>query len=58
MMWVLIVLALLWLPAVIVLACCKVSGASSRQEEKRDPCTSCLRWYECNGVDEDCPWRN
>lgn len=21
-----------------------------------DPCESCLRWYECNGVDrENCP---
>lgn len=20
-------------------------------------CDSCLRWPECNGVDEDCPWR-
>ena len=22
---------------------------------KEDPCETCLRWPECNGVDEDCP---
>lgn len=23
---------------------------------KDDPCETCLRWYECNGVDkENCP---
>lgn len=22
-----------------------------------DPCESCLRWAECNGVDKDCPLR-
>jgi len=20
-----------------------------------DPCETCLRWYECNGVDDECP---
>lgn len=20
-----------------------------------DPCETCVRWYECNGVDDDCP---
>lgn len=26
---------------------------------KDDPCETCLRWYECNGVDvESCPlWK-
>lgn len=24
---------------------------------KEDPCETCLRWYECNGVDEECPLR-
>lgn len=24
---------------------------------KRDPCESCLRWEECNGVDDECPLR-
>lgn len=53
---IIVILALLWLPAVIVLACCKVSGDCSRAEEE-DPCGTCLRWSECNGVDENCPWR-
>lgn len=32
--------------------------AAYREKDKKDPCESCLRWPECNGVDEDCPWRN
>ena len=40
-----------------VMACCKVSGDCSRQEEKKNPCASCVRWFECNGVDEDCPFK-
>ena len=40
-----------------IVVCCKVSGKCSREEEQRDPCVTCLRWGECNGVDEDCPWR-
>ena len=23
-----------------------------------DPCETCLRWSECNGVDEGCPLRS
>lgn len=57
MTWFLIVLALLWLPAMIAYACCRISGDCARVEEKDDPCDSCLRWDECNGVDEDCPRR-
>ena len=41
-----------------VLACCKVSGDCARNEERQNPCDSCNRWSECNGVDEGCPWRN
>ena len=28
-------------------------------QEEEDPCETCQRWYECNGVDkEDCPlWK-
>ena len=44
------------LVALTVMACCKVSGDCARKEEN-NPCDSCLRWPECNGVDEDCPWR-
>ena len=28
---------------------------SSPRQEKDDPCETCLRWPECNGVDPDCP---
>lgn len=24
---------------------------------EEDPCDTCLRWSECNGVDEGCPLR-
>ena len=24
-------------------------------EEQESPCARCLRWTECNGVDEQCP---
>lgn len=27
------------------------------QKEYEDPCVDCLRWGECNGVDDQCPWR-
>lgn len=27
-----------------------------KEAERADPCDTCLRWYECNGVDRDsCP---
>lgn len=45
------------LAALVVAACCKVSGRCSRKEESEDHCDKCLRWPECNGVDDDCPWR-
>lgn len=41
----------------IIIACCMDSGECSRQEEKEHPCDTCLRWSECNGVDEECPRR-
>ncbi len=43
---------------VVILACCKVSGKCAREEEREDPCHDCLRWDECNGVDDGCPRRN
>ena len=46
------------LAMVLVMACCRVAGEDSRRVEENDPCDSCLRWGECNGVDENCPWRN
>lgn len=39
----------------------KVSAGSvdriANEPEENDPCTDCLRWWECNGVDEGCPYR-
>ena len=28
-----------------------------KRKEDEDPCEQCLRWSECNGVDEACPVR-
>lgn len=25
---------------------------------EEDPCETCLRWEECNGVDDGCPLKN
>lgn len=25
------------------------------QAERVNPCDTCLRWFECNGIDDDCP---
>ena len=30
---------------------------NQKREETEDPCEKCLRWPECNGVDEACPVR-
>ena len=27
------------------------------QKQKGNPCETCLRWDECNGTDERCPYR-
>lgn len=55
--------------AVVILfafSCCRVAGECTRQEElqqlqqevqQESHCESCLRWSECNGVDEQCPHR-
>lgn len=62
---VLIIFAVLFFSVFVivpVIACCKVSGQCSREEENHpvsdspasSPCDSCLRWPECNGVDESC----
>lgn len=51
------IIACVVLVVVTVFACCKVSGECSRKEEQADPCVNCVRWSECNGVDNDCPWR-
>lgn len=34
-----------------------IPGAQDDDEVIRDWCEVCPRWSECNGVDEECPWR-
>lgn len=29
----------------------------SRLKKQETPCATCVRWEECNGVDDDCPMR-
>ena len=43
--------------AVLFYACCVQSGKDARKEEE-NPCETCLRWDECNGVDDNCPWND
>lgn len=31
--------------------------AVPEQKQKENPCETCLRWEECNGADERCPYR-
>lgn len=41
-----------------ILSCCKVAGHATekeRQAQRKNPCETCLRWEECNGVDDQCP---
>ena len=39
-----------------IVSAMSISGDESREEEQRDPCRTCNRWWECNGVDVDiCP---
>ena len=55
-----VVIAILLFLAIVIVsawACLIVADNLSRQDEKEDPCNSCLRWSECNGVDENCPRR-
>lgn len=34
-----------------------IPGVQDEDEVIRDWCEVCPRWSECNGVDEECPWR-
>lgn len=34
-----------------------IPGARDEDESMRNRCESCTMWSECNGVDEECPWR-
>lgn len=44
---------LLLAAALPLLVFCK--PRNEHAQEKADPCDKCVRWSECNGVDEDCP---
>lgn len=35
----------------------KKPAPAQDQKQKEEPCESCLRWSECNGADERCPYR-
>ena len=41
------------IPALVSL----IPGAGNEDEVMRNWCEVCPRWSECNGVDEECPWR-
>lgn len=34
-----------------------IPGARKDDEVMRDWCEGCTRWSECNGVDDQCPWK-
>ena len=41
------------IPALVSL----IPGARKDDEVMRDWCEVCTRWSECNGVDDQCPWK-
>lgn len=45
--------AIILIPALVSL----IPGARDEEEAMRNWCEVCPRWSECNGVDEECPWR-
>ncbi len=47
---------LVLLAALPLLMFCKPRNEHA-QERQKDPCDKCVRWSECNGVDDDCPLR-
>ena len=54
MIWLIILLAIcILVPALVSL----IPSARKDDEVMRDWCEVCHRWSECNGVDEECPWR-
>lgn len=46
----------------ILIAALVILGKGTKREPKENPakdhCEQCVRWSECNGVDESCPWRS
>ena len=52
-----LILLLFLFALIVALGSCKVSGDWAEEEEDSSYCECCVRWSECNGVDEECPWR-
>ena len=54
MIWLIILLVIcILVPALVSL----IPGARKDDEIMRDWCEVCTRWSECNGVDDQCPWK-
>ena len=45
--------AIMLIPALFSL----IPDARDDDESMGNRCDVCTRWSECNGVDEECPWR-
>lgn len=41
----------------VAAALCILCRRAEESEAEEDPCDTCVRWEECNGVDKDCPWK-
>ena len=54
--WLLIVTVVLVLTLILRLAMNAIKKLR-KMEEDEHPCGTCVRWSECNGVDDECPWR-
>lgn len=54
MIWLIIMLVIsILVPALVSL----IPSARKDEEIMRDWCEVCPRWPECNGVDDQCPWK-
>lgn len=55
---------MIFIPIPILAAVAILIGLASRSRDasyeviEEDPCETCLRWDECNGVDDGCPLKN
>lgn len=41
----------------VTAALCILCRWAEEPAAEEDPCETCVRWEECNGVDECCPWK-
>lgn len=41
----------------VAAALCILCRRAEKPATEENPCETCVRWEECNGVDEDCPWK-